>query len=190
MQACKEVWEERKVKDPPTQTLVKLLTLILKCNNFEFNGKHYLQVQGTALGNKMAPAYANIFIGHLEGQLLKSVALRPFSWLRFIDDIDMKWLHGREALTTFLDKANNFHLSKSSRLKFQLSSTCFWTPNQVLWEIQYLLIYIQNQQIHTSISYPQVATRNTAAEMFLTALHFTSDVSALIRTPLNQEQEN
>ena len=45
IQACEEVWEERKVKDPPTQTLVKLLTLILKCNNFEFNGKHYLQVQ-------------------------------------------------------------------------------------------------------------------------------------------------
>ena len=44
-------------------------------------------------------------------QLLKSVALRPFSWLRFIDDIDMKWSHGREALTAFLDEANNFHPS-------------------------------------------------------------------------------
>ena len=32
IQACEEVWEERKVKDPSTQTLVKLLTLILKCN--------------------------------------------------------------------------------------------------------------------------------------------------------------
>ena len=39
-------------------------------------------------------------------------------------------------------------------------------------------------------SYPQVATRNTAAKIFLTALHFASDVSAPIRTPLNQEQEN
>ena len=62
--------------------------------------------------------------------------------------------------------------------------------HQVLWAIQYLLICIQNQQIHTSISYPQVATRNTAAKMFLTALPFASDVSAPIRTPLNQEQEN
>ena len=59
----------------------------------------------------MAPAYANIFMGHLEGQLLKSVALRPFSWLRFIDDIDMKWSHGRETLTAFLDEANNFYPS-------------------------------------------------------------------------------
>ena len=39
IRACKEAWEERPVKDPPTETLVKLLTLItliLKCNNFKF----------------------------------------------------------------------------------------------------------------------------------------------------------
>ena len=63
------------------------------------------------MGTKTAPAYANIFMGRLEGHLLKSVTLRPFSWLRFIDDIDMKWSHGRETLTTFLDEANNFHPS-------------------------------------------------------------------------------
>ena len=56
IRACKEAWEERPVKNPPTETLVKLLSLILKCNNFEFKEKHYLQVQGTALGTKMAPA--------------------------------------------------------------------------------------------------------------------------------------
>ena len=38
-----------------------------------------------------------------------SVTLRPFSWLRFIDDIDMKWLHGRDNLDTFLQEANSFH---------------------------------------------------------------------------------
>ena len=109
IKACEEAWDERDIKDPPTQTLVKLLTLVLKCNNFEFNGQHYLQVQGTAMGTKMAPAYANMFMGRLEKQLLMSVTLRPFSWLRFIDDIDMKWLHGRDNLDTFLQEANSFH---------------------------------------------------------------------------------
>ena len=94
IKACEEVWEARAVKDPPTQILINLLTLVLKCNNFEFNGKHYLQIQGTAMGTKMAPSYANIFIGRLERRLLQSVILKPFSWLRFIDDIDMKWTHG------------------------------------------------------------------------------------------------
>ena len=52
IKACEEAWEERDIKDPPTQTLVKVLTLVLKCNNFEFNGQYYLQVQGTAMGTK------------------------------------------------------------------------------------------------------------------------------------------
>ena len=61
------------------------------------------------MGTKMAPAYANMFMGRLEKQLLISVTMRPFSWLRFIDDIDMKWLHGRDNLDTFLQEANSFH---------------------------------------------------------------------------------
>ena len=73
---------------------------------------------------------------------------------------------------------------------FLLAARASGHPNQVLWTIQYLFISIQNQQIHTSISYPQVAIRNTAAKMFLTALHFASNVSAPIRTLLNQKQEN
>ena len=63
--ACKEALEERPVKVPPTETLVELLKL-LKSNNFGFKGKHYLQVQGTAMGSKMALAYANIFMGRLK----------------------------------------------------------------------------------------------------------------------------
>ena len=50
------------------------------------------------MGTKMAPSYANIFMGRLERRLLQSVILKPFSWLRFIDDIDMEWTHGRETL--------------------------------------------------------------------------------------------
>ena len=35
--------------------------------------------------------------------------LKPFSWLRFIDDIDMKWTHGKTILEAFLRTANSFH---------------------------------------------------------------------------------
>ena len=74
-------------------------------------GVHYLQIQGTAMGTKMAPSYANIFMGHLEGQLLMAVPLTPYRWLRFIDDIDMQWSHGQDNLKIFLELANNFHTS-------------------------------------------------------------------------------
>ena len=59
----------RWVTDHTPQILVKLLTLILKRNTFEFNVKHNLQIQGTAMGTKMTPSYANIFMGKLEKQL-------------------------------------------------------------------------------------------------------------------------
>ena len=51
---------------PPTDCLVTMLTMVLKKNNFTFNGDHYLQINGTAMGTKMAPYYANIFMGKLE----------------------------------------------------------------------------------------------------------------------------
>ena len=76
-------------------TLTLAMDNVLKCNNFEFNGKHNLQIQGMAMGTIMAPSYANIFWGRLEKQLIQSVSLKPVSLLRFIDDIDMKWIHGR-----------------------------------------------------------------------------------------------
>ena len=44
----------------------------------------YLQIQGTAMGTKMAPAYANLFMGKLEDHLNN---LAPNHWKRFIDDI-------------------------------------------------------------------------------------------------------
>jgi hypothetical protein len=44
--------------------------MVLKKNNFIFNGDQYLQINGTAMGTKMAPSYANIFMGKLEKQLL------------------------------------------------------------------------------------------------------------------------
>ena len=48
-------------------------------------------------------------MGRLEGQLLRSVSLKPFSWFRFIDDVDMKWTHGPENFEMFLQEANSFH---------------------------------------------------------------------------------
>ena len=77
IKACEEVLEARPVKDPPTQILIKRLTLVLKCNNFEFSGRHYLQIQGTAMGTKMAPSYANIFMGRLENSYYSQLPRYP-----------------------------------------------------------------------------------------------------------------
>ena len=65
-----------------------LLTLVLNHNNFTFNGEHFLQINGTAMGTKMAPSYVNIFIGKLEKLIIQSAPHKPLFWFRFIDDVD------------------------------------------------------------------------------------------------------
>ena len=84
--ACRKRWEQRTVQEPPTECLVEMLTLVLKNNNFTFDGSHYLQINGTAMGTKMAPSYANIFMGDLAELLLLSSLKQPLSLFRFIDE--------------------------------------------------------------------------------------------------------
>ena len=66
LKPCREAWDQRAVKEPPTECRVQLLTLVLKHSNFTFNGEHFVQINGTAMGTKMAPSYANIFMGNLK----------------------------------------------------------------------------------------------------------------------------
>ena len=61
--ACRKIWEQRADQERPTECLVEMLILVLKNNNFTFDGNHYLQINETAMGTKMAPSYANIFMG-------------------------------------------------------------------------------------------------------------------------------
>ena len=50
----------------PIDYLRRMLELVLKCNNFKFNRKHFLQINGTAMGTRVAPTYANLFMAILK----------------------------------------------------------------------------------------------------------------------------
>jgi hypothetical protein len=43
-----------------------------KNNNFTFDGNHYLHINGTAMGTKMASSDANILMGDIEERLNQS----------------------------------------------------------------------------------------------------------------------
>ena len=122
IEACREAWDSRENPTIPTSYLVELLTHVLKLNNFEFNGEHYLQVNGTAMGTRMAPSYANIFMGKLEKNLLDQAPHRPLSWFRFIDDVETKWADSREHFEEFLEFANTFH--QSIKFTANISDSC------------------------------------------------------------------
>ena len=93
----------------PTQYLKRALELILQENSFQFTGKNYLQTHGTAMGTKMAVAFANIFMGKVESQILERSAIKPLAWKRYIDDIFSIWNINKDVVTQFIEQANSHH---------------------------------------------------------------------------------
>ena len=47
-------------------TLLRLAELVLTLNCFSFAGSYYKQITGVAMGAKMGPSYANLFVGYIE----------------------------------------------------------------------------------------------------------------------------
>ena len=69
------------------------------------------EIHGTAMGTAMAPTYANVFMAVLEKQMLQNApnGLKPFEWIRFIDNIFALWTNGTETLNQFLNYINYIH---------------------------------------------------------------------------------
>ena len=102
-------------------TICRFLKLILTNNIFHFENKYYQQIQGTAMGTKMVPSYAIIFMSKLEDTFLQTQQLKPLIWWRYIDDIFMIWSHGRENLNIFIQNFDQFH--PTIKLTWDISDT-------------------------------------------------------------------
>ena len=92
-------------------------------NAFTYDNQHYLQVCGTAMGTRMAPSYANIFMGVLEKNMLATPRAAPqgktpLFYKRFIDDVFGIWLFGEEAQLAFVAHANKAHPSINFTCRF------------------------------------------------------------------------
>ncbi|EYC19331.1 hypothetical protein Y032_0024g1025 [Ancylostoma ceylanicum] len=61
-----------------------MITSVLSCNVFRFNNKFYEQRRGLAMGNRIAPLLAIIFLDHIEKISLTSEILL---YKRYIDDV-------------------------------------------------------------------------------------------------------
>ncbi|CAN7945344.1 unnamed protein product [Ixodes hexagonus] len=101
--------------------ILRLLELILNYNNFVFYNTHYLQIQGAAMGSKMSPNYANIFMGKFEESFVWSYTKKPVIYLRYIDDIFIIWNDTEDTLNSFLGYLNGCHRT----IKF----TCNYSSN-------------------------------------------------------------
>ena len=93
----------------PTNSLSNMLRLILQENSFHFNGRNYLQTHGTAMGTKMAVAFANIFMSAVESKIIGKSKIKPIEWKRYIDDVFSLWNTNREEKDQFISEANRHH---------------------------------------------------------------------------------
>ena len=82
---------------------------VLKNNFFEFDTKIIQQISGTAIGTKFAPPYACLFMDRVENEFLDSELVKPWLWLRYIDDVFFIWTESEEKLEGFLNRLNVFH---------------------------------------------------------------------------------
>jgi len=121
IQAIKNIFRKHPNKKRPDKELLQLLEINLTRNDFEFNGDFFLQIKGTAMGKKFAPAYANIFMAEWETSALSSCQKTPEHYFRYLDDIWGVWSHSKEDFDSFVTTLNNHN--KSISLKYITSYT-------------------------------------------------------------------
>ncbi|XP_074611047.1 uncharacterized protein LOC141865614 [Acropora palmata] len=145
------------------EDILSFAELVLKSNNFEFNGNHYLQKRGTAIGMRLAPSYTNIFMDRLERRLIRNAEVKPRIWWQYIDDI--VWTEGEEKLQKFIDYLNSAH----ETIKFSYK----WLKHEIdFMDVKVLNksgmletdVYIKptdsHQYLHSSSSHPGACKRS------------------------------
>ena len=70
----------------PTDDIMDLLNLCLTSTYFQYNGKHYKQLHGTAMGSPVSVVVAEIVMQNIEEQALTTYTRTVPLWLGYVDD--------------------------------------------------------------------------------------------------------
>ena len=90
------------------------------------------------MGTKMAPSYANIFMGKLEEEFLVTQSNQPAVWWRYIDDI---FTYGEEKLQQFINNLNAYHPSIKVKAEWSAAEVVFLDTT----------VRLKNQKIETDL---------------------------------------
>jgi len=103
-----ELIKTNRVKPSP-QTLTCLLEKVLRLNNFTFNDEQFIQIKETAMGTRVAPNFANVYMGRYEENFVYKTEWSNYVilWVRFIDDIFLICKGDIHPLTKFTYHLNN-----------------------------------------------------------------------------------
>ena len=87
LQCTETAIQQSTVKLPlPTEDIMDLLNLCLTSTYFQYNGKHYKQLHGTAMGSPVSVVVAEIVMQHVEECAPATCRQTIPLWLRYVDD--------------------------------------------------------------------------------------------------------
>ena len=98
LRVFKHFFDQRTVKEPSSETLLRLAKVVLTLNCFSFGGSYYKQTNGVAIGTKMRPSYANL-------------SEDEFSFHSFL------FLHNTKTIAKFFVKIRQWEWMKSGKIK-------------------------------------------------------------------------
>ena len=87
--------------------LRELLNLCTREMHFAFEEEMYKQVDGVAMGSPLGPVLANIFMVHLETNLIPQMGDKLASWGRYVDDTFT--FVKANCINDIVEKLNGFH---------------------------------------------------------------------------------
>ena len=70
----------------PNDKIMDLLKLCLESTFFQYNGRHYKQLHGTAMGSPVSVVVAEIVMQHIEKRALAAYDQTLHFWFRYVDD--------------------------------------------------------------------------------------------------------
>ena len=168
--ALKYFFDQRTVKEPSTDTLLRLAELVLTLNSFTFSGEIFKQINGVAMGTKMGPNYANLFVGYVEEQIFNQFdGPKPELFGRYIDDCLGATSCTKEELKQFIVFVNSFHPALKFTWEISETSVTFLDIN----------ISVQDNKLATSVHYKP--TDSHSYLLYSSSTHLTSKTQ--FRTP-------
>ena len=151
LQALKHHPDLRPEKQPPTHTLVRLAELVLYLNCFDFDGNYYQQVGGVAMGTKMGPNYACLFVGYVERKMFEEhQGRKPALYKQYIDDDLGASSDTRQVLENFIHFCSTYH--PALKYTFEISEASV--------PLLDLCVSISNNRVATTIHYKATDTHN------------------------------
>ena len=167
--ALKYFFDQRTVKEPSTDTLLRLAELVLTLNCFTFSGEIVKQINGVAMGTKMGPNYANLFVGYVEEQILNQFdGPKPELFGHYIDDCLGTTSCTKEELERFIGFVNSFHPALKFTWEISETSVTFLDINISVQTTNWQPVSTTNPQTRTVTYCTRLPTHLTSKTQFHT----------------------